>query len=137
VAVEVASGSVVVLGRSRVGVAGEDLCVPQRDAGVEGVGDGSVPQGVGLMCLGMPATPLRSGAPSGRRRGGQSVSPIWAAGSAARRSAGRGGLEDQDQRDGQRHGGGLAACADQMQDAVPKQSFGVVLDPDGGGLGGA
>ena len=44
VSVEVASSAVVVLGRSGVGVAGEDLGVPQRHAGVEGVGDrGSAP----------------------------------------------------------------------------------------------
>jgi len=44
VSVEVASGSVVVLGRAGVGVAGEDLGVTQGDAGVEGVGDRGVPQ---------------------------------------------------------------------------------------------
>jgi hypothetical protein len=46
VAVEVAAGPVLVLGGAGVGVSGEDLCVPQRDAGVEGVGDGGVAQGV-------------------------------------------------------------------------------------------
>jgi hypothetical protein len=46
VSVEVA-GAVVVLGGSGVGAAGEDLCVVEGDAGVEGVGDGGVPQGVG------------------------------------------------------------------------------------------
>jgi hypothetical protein len=46
VAVEVASGSVVVLGGAGVGVAGEDLCVSQRYSGVEGVGDGGVAQRV-------------------------------------------------------------------------------------------
>ncbi|MCU1634840.1 MAG: hypothetical protein JWQ68_79, partial [Cryobacterium sp.] len=34
VPVEVAAGSVVVLGGAGVGVAGEDLCVAERDAGV-------------------------------------------------------------------------------------------------------
>src|SRR6478672_8000391 len=47
VAVEVAAGAVVVLGGSRVGVPGENLRVAQRNAGVQGVGDGGVPQRVG------------------------------------------------------------------------------------------
>jgi hypothetical protein len=47
VAVEVAACSVVVLGGAGVGVAGEDLCVAEVDAGVEGVGDGGVRQRVG------------------------------------------------------------------------------------------
>jgi hypothetical protein len=47
VAVEVAAGSVVVLGGPRVGVTGEDLCVAEWYSGVEGVGDGGVSQGVG------------------------------------------------------------------------------------------
>jgi len=45
VVVEVASGSVVVLGCPGVGVAGEDLCVPQGYSGGESVGDGGVTQG--------------------------------------------------------------------------------------------
>ncbi|GAA1241044.1 hypothetical protein [Oryzihumus leptocrescens] len=53
--VEVASGTVVVLGGAWVGVAGLDLRVAQRDAGVQRVGDRGVPQGVRLMCRGMPA----------------------------------------------------------------------------------
>jgi hypothetical protein len=44
VAVEVSSGSVVVLGGSGVSVAGEDLSIAEGDAGVEGVGDGGVPE---------------------------------------------------------------------------------------------
>jgi hypothetical protein len=40
VAVEVAAGSVVVLGGAWVGVPGEDLRVSQGDAGVQGIGDG-------------------------------------------------------------------------------------------------
>jgi len=40
VAVEVAAGSVVVLGGAGVGVPGQYLGVAQRDAGVQGVGDG-------------------------------------------------------------------------------------------------
>jgi hypothetical protein len=42
VAVEVASGSVVVLGGAGVGVTGEDLGVPERYPGVEGVRDRGV-----------------------------------------------------------------------------------------------
>ncbi len=40
VAVKVAAGAVVVLGRVWVGMSGEDLGVAERAAGVEGVGDG-------------------------------------------------------------------------------------------------
>jgi hypothetical protein len=47
VAVEVATGSVVVLGGARVGVAGKDLRVTQRDAGVQGIRDRRVPQRMG------------------------------------------------------------------------------------------
>ena len=47
------------------------------------------------------------------------------------------GHEDPERRDNDGHGGGLAAFADQVQDAVPAECFGVVLDPDGRGLGGA
>jgi len=46
VAVEVAAGTVVVLGRAWVGVAGQDLGVTQGDACVQGVGDRCVPQRV-------------------------------------------------------------------------------------------
>jgi hypothetical protein len=42
VAVEVAAGSVVMLGGTGIDEAGEDLGVAQRDSGVEGVGDGGV-----------------------------------------------------------------------------------------------
>jgi hypothetical protein len=44
VAVEVASGAVVVLGGPRVGVPSEDLRVAERDAGIERVGDRGVSQ---------------------------------------------------------------------------------------------
>jgi hypothetical protein len=44
VSVEFAARSVVVLGGSGVGVASEDLRVAEGDTGVEGVGDGCVPQ---------------------------------------------------------------------------------------------
>ena len=44
VPIEVASGAVVVLGGAWVRMAGQDLGVAQRDAGVEGVGDRRVPQ---------------------------------------------------------------------------------------------
>jgi len=47
VAVEVAAGTVVVLGSPWVGVPGQDLGVAEGHAGVEGVGDGGVPQRVG------------------------------------------------------------------------------------------
>ena len=47
------------------------------------------------------------------------------------------GLEHPEHRDGEWHGGGLVALADQVQDPVAAQGLGVVLDPDRGGLGGA
>ena len=46
VAVQVAASAVVVLGGAGVGVPGEDLGIAQGYAGVEGVGDGGVAQGV-------------------------------------------------------------------------------------------
>jgi hypothetical protein len=45
-ALQVASGAVVVLGRSRVGMSSEDLGVAKRDASVQGVGDRCMPQRV-------------------------------------------------------------------------------------------
>jgi hypothetical protein len=56
VAVEVAACPVVMLGRPGIGVPGEDLRVAERDAGIESVGDGSVPQRVRADVPGMPAT---------------------------------------------------------------------------------
>jgi hypothetical protein len=47
------------------------------------------------------------------------------------------GLEDAQHRDGDRHGGGLVALADQPDDAMPSQGVGVVLDPHRCGFGGA
>jgi hypothetical protein len=44
------------------------------------------------------------------------------------------GLEDPKDRDGDGHGDGLVAFADQVQDTVPAQCLGVVLDPDRGCL---
>jgi hypothetical protein len=46
------------------------------------------------------------------------------------------GLEDPEYRDGERHGGGLDALADQAEHPVSAQRFLVVLDPDRGGFGG-
>nr|WP_239021785.1 hypothetical protein [Nocardioides jishulii] len=42
--VEVSAGAVVVLGGAWIGVARQDLRIAERDAGVEGVGDGGVTQ---------------------------------------------------------------------------------------------
>ena len=47
------------------------------------------------------------------------------------------GLENPENRHGQWHGGGLVAHADQVQHPVAAKRLGVVLDPDGGRLGGA
>lgn len=57
VAVEVASGAVVVLGGPRVGVAREDLGVAKRDASIEGVGDRGVPERVGADVPGDASSP--------------------------------------------------------------------------------
>jgi hypothetical protein len=46
VSVEVAAGAVVMLGGPRIGMTGEDLRITQRDAGIEGVDDGCMPQRV-------------------------------------------------------------------------------------------
>ena len=111
-AVEVAAGSVVVLGGPRVGVAGEDPRVSERYSGVEGVGDGGVPQRVRADVpwdagdLGYPehhpldvaaVNPFTGGWPKDQRPG----SALPAA-----------GLEDPEHRHGHRHGGGLAPLAD-------------------------
>ena len=55
VAIGVASGAVVGLGCSQVGVSSEDLGVAQRDASVQGVGDRCVTQWVWADVTGMPA----------------------------------------------------------------------------------
>jgi hypothetical protein len=47
------------------------------------------------------------------------------------------GFEDPEHGDGDGHGGGLAALADQVQDAVTAQGLGVVLDPYRGDFRGA
>lgn len=47
------------------------------------------------------------------------------------------GLQAPRDWDGDRHGGGPIALADQVQDPVPVQGVGVVLDPHRGGLAGA
>jgi hypothetical protein len=47
------------------------------------------------------------------------------------------GLEDPQDRDGQRHGGQLGALADQVQYPVSAERVAVVLDPDRRGFGGA
>jgi hypothetical protein len=47
VTVQVAAGSVVVLGGAGIGVTGQDLGVSERYSGVKGVGDGGVAQRVG------------------------------------------------------------------------------------------
>ena len=39
------------------------------------------------------------------------------------------GFEDAQDRDGERHGGGLVALADKVQDSMAAHGLGVVLDP--------
>lgn len=47
VAIEISAGAIVVLCGAWVGVPSQDLCVAERDAGIEGVGDGGVAERVG------------------------------------------------------------------------------------------
>ena len=56
VSVEVAAGTVVVLGGSGVGVAGEDLRVAKGHPGIHGVVIAACLSEWGLMWRGMPAT---------------------------------------------------------------------------------
>ena len=127
VAVEVAAGAVVVLGGAWVGVASEYLYVSQGNSGVEGVGDRSVAQGVRADVsrdaggLGDPEHHPVDVASVDRLAGGwpQDQRPVVALSAA--------GLEDPEHRYGERHGGGLAALANQVQDAVSPQGVGVVL----------
>ena len=82
---------------------------------------------------------------SGRRAGRGCLGHGSSARSFAGRRAGPGsahpegeaGLEDPEHRDGDGCGGGLVALADQVQDPVPAQGLGVVLDPSlaAGGCG--
>ena len=55
VAVQVAAGAVVVLGRARIRMPGEDLGVAERDAGVQALVIAAWRSECGLMCRGMPA----------------------------------------------------------------------------------
>ena len=55
VSVEVAAGAVVVLGGAGVRVAGEDLCVTQRDTASRALVIGACRSECGLMWRGMPA----------------------------------------------------------------------------------
>ena len=116
-AVEVVPGAVVVGGGPGVGMAGGDLGVAERNAGVEGVGDRRVTQRVRADPP-RDAGLARPGRPSGRRRGGrrqpgaqkQDQGPVVALAAA--------GLEGAEDGDGERHGGGLVALADEAEDAV-------------------
>lgn len=61
VAVEVASGSVVVLGGPWAGVASQDLGIAQRHSGVQSVGDRTMPQRVKADVAGDACDLWRSG----------------------------------------------------------------------------
>lgn len=54
-----------------------------------------------------------------------------------RSHSGAAASEDPENGDGEWPGGGPVASADQVQDPVSAQGVGVVLDPGGGGFGGA
>ena len=113
----------------------EDLGVAQRDADVEGIGDGRAAERVwadvagdgrcfrdaGDHSVGVSAVDGAAG------HGAQDESSLGTAAAA--------GLEDAQHRDGDRHGGGLVALPDDVQYSVSAQCFGVVLDPDRGSLG--
>ena len=135
--VEVSSGAVVVLGGSGVGVASEDLGVTERNARVEGVGDGGVPQRVRADVswnagdLGDPGDHPVGVAAVDRltRHGAQHEGPVGTFSSAC--------LEDSQDGNGEWHGGGLVALTDQVEDTVPTQGLAVVLDPYCCGFGRA
>lgn len=97
---------------------GQDLGIAQRHARVQGVGDRRMARGV----WGDVARD-----PSGRRDPGDhpvAVAPSIGFPDRGRSTGGpsvrspRAGLEDPKNRDGQRHGGGLADLADEVQDPV-------------------
>jgi hypothetical protein len=135
VSVEVAAGAVVVLGGAGVGVAGEDLGVSEGHAGVEGIGDRGVPQRV-RADVPRDASGFRD--PGDHAVGVASVDGLagdrsqdqWPVGALA-----AAGFQNAQDGDGQRHGGGLVALADQVQHPVSAQGVGVVLDPHRGRLG--
>jgi hypothetical protein len=120
-----------VLGRSWVGVAGQDLGVSERDACVEGVGDGGVPQGVRADVpwnagdRGDPGDhPVRVATVDGLLRNGSQDEGSGGALAAA-------GFQDAEDGHGDRHGGGLVALPDQVQHLMASESLGVILDPHG------
>jgi len=138
VPVEIPACAVVVLGGAGVGLSGEDLGIPQRDAGIkEGVCDRGVPHRVradvpgDAGCLGY-ANDHPVGAASVDRVAGCRPEDQWPFGSLCAAD-----LEYSEYRDGEGHDGRLVALADEVQDSVPAEGLLVVLDPDGGGLRGA
>ena len=118
VSVQVAAGSVVVLGTAWVDVAGQDLGVSERYARVESVGDGSVPQGVRADVarntgdLRDPGDHAVDVATVYRLAGDRPKDePPAGALSPA-------GFQDAEDGHGDRHGCGLVALADQAQYSV-------------------
>lgn len=135
--VEVSAGVVVVLGCAWVGVPRQDLRVAERDAGVEGVGDGGVTQRV-WADVSRDARDL--GDPHNHQVDVSAVDGIPRAGSQDERPLGSlssAGLEDTKYGDRGWHGGGLVAFPDQAKDSVTAQGVGVVLDAYCGCFGGA
>ncbi len=102
---KVASGAVVLRGAG-VGVPGQNLGVAYGHAGVEGVGDRRVPQRVRRRGGGC-RQPSRSARPSGSSRAGRSACERGPQDEQSIGSFASAGLEDAQDRDGQRHGGGL------------------------------
>jgi hypothetical protein len=118
VAVEVATRPVVVLGGPGIGVPRQDLRVPERDPGVEGVGDRGVPQ---RMWADVPRDPGRlrdSLDHSVRVASVDWVACQWAQDQRPGGAFAAAGLEHSQDGHGDGHGGGLVALADQVQDAV-------------------
>jgi hypothetical protein len=89
VPVEDAAGAVVVLRGPRVGMPGEDLRVPDQNAGSRALVIAACRSECGLTCRGVPAD-FAPAAPSGGSRVGRSACPTAATAPAAPPCGGRG-----------------------------------------------
>jgi hypothetical protein len=137
VAVEVAAGTVVVLGGSRIGVSREYLVVTERDPCVKGVGDRRMSKRVRADVTG-DASGLRD--PQHHPVDVAAVDRRPRLGSQDQRSGDAltaAGLQNPQDRDGQRHSGGLVALAHQVQHPMASHGFRVVLDSHRSRLGRA
>jgi hypothetical protein len=117
-----------VLGGARVGVPVQDLGVAQGDAGVERIGDRSMPQRVGTD---VARDAGGSGDADDHPVDVASVDGLAGHGPQDERTFGAlslTGFEHPEDWHGDRHGRGLVALPDQVQDPVAAQGLAVVLD---------